>query len=406
MAFSEQETPKQTSLTFRQKIAIAVVGLSACLCMVLFLRSFGAKQPMPTAKPPISVVTAIAATRSVPVFLNALGSVTPTETVTVRTQINGQLQKVFFLEGQSVKKGELLALIDERPYQAQLTQFVGQLARDQALLSNAKIDLERYQKLFQEDSIAKQVLDTQQSLVNQYEGAVISDQGQIQSAKVNLIYCKLTSPINGRVGLRLVDPGNYVQTSDTNGLFVINTIHPITVIFSLPEDNVPQLLKQMKNIKKLHVDAFDRTGKVQLAKGTLLTLDNQIDPTTGTIKLKATFENKDDALFPNQFVNIRLQIDELKNALVIPTAAVQLGVKGSFVYLLNDDQTVSVQPITTGVTYLDETVVLKGLSVNQQVVVEGTDKLTEGSQVAVNTKATTTAPLKKKPIRTPLREKS
>ncbi len=405
MALSDQETPKQTSFTFRQKIAIAV-GLSACLLVLLFLRSFGAKQHTITAKPPISVVTAHTYTRSVPVFLNALGSVTPTETVTVRTQINGQLQKVFFLEGQSVKKGELLALIDERPYQAQLTQFEGQLVRDQALLSNARIDLERYQKLFQEDSIAKQVLDTQQSLVNQYEGAVISDQGQIQSAKVNLIYCKLTSPINGRIGLRLVDPGNYVQTSDTNGLFVINTIHPITVIFSLPEDNVQQLLKQMRSSKKLRVDAFDRTGKLLLAKGTLLTLDNQIDPTTGTFKLKATFENKDDALFPNQFVNIRLQIDELNNALVIPTAAVQLGVKGSFVYLLNENQTVSVQPITTGVTYLDETVVLKGLTVNQQVVVEGTDKLTEGSQVAVNTKATPPVPLKKKSTLTSLREKS
>lgn len=371
------------SHSFRQKLIMLAAMIAGAVIFVFWYSHHHKQQKQPT-KAPISVVSAAVHNRDVPVFLDALGSVTPTETVTVRTQINGQLQQVLFREGQSVKKNELLAVIDERPYQAQLTQFEGQLARDMALLENAKIDLARYQKLYREDSIAKQVLDTQQSLVNQYEGAVISDRGQVESAKVNLIYCRLSSPINGRVGLRLVDPGNYVQTSDTNGLFVINTIHPITVVFSLPEDNIQKLLQKMKGAKPLPVTAFDRTGKTALAQGTLLTLDNQIDPTTGTVKLKANFANKDDALFPNQFVNIRLQIDELKNALVIPTAAVQLGVKGSFVYLLNEDQTVKLQPITTGVTYLDETVVLAGLTLDQQVIVQGTDKLTENSRVQVS----------------------
>lgn len=363
---------------------VMLTGIIASLLIVFFWYSHNHKQRKQPTKNPISVVSAAVHHRDVPVFFDALGSVTPTATVTVRTQINGQLQQVLFREGQMVKKNELLALIDERPYQAQLVQFEGQLARDIALLANAKIDLARYQKLYNEDSIAKQVLDTQLSLVNQYEGAVISDQGQVQSAKVNLIYCRLISPINGRIGLRLVDPGNYVQTSDTNGLFIINTIHPITVVFSLPEDNIQKLLQKMKGSKPLPVTAFDRTGKTALAQGSLLTLDNQIDPTTGTVKLKANFTNKDDALFPNQFVNIRLQIDELKNALVIPTAGVQLGVKGPFVYLLTNEQTVTLQPITTGVTYLDETVVLSGLTLDQQIIVQGTDKLTENSRVQVS----------------------
>jgi multidrug efflux system membrane fusion protein len=391
------------SLSFAQKLAIGTV-LVASILFAWYWNIHSNNKNKQTTKPPISVVTASVHTRDVPVYLSALGSVTPTETVTVRTQINGQLLKVLFKEGQTVKQGEVLALIDERPYLAQLTQFEGQLARDKALLANAKMDLTRYQKLLTEDSIAKQVVDTQQSLVNQYEGALLSDEGQVQSARVNLIYTKLISPINGRVGLRLVDPGNYVQTSDANGLFVINTIHPITVIFSLPEDNVPQVLKKVKTLKALPVDAFDRTGKIKLAMGKLLTLDNQIDPTTGTVKLKATFDNKDDALFPNQFVNIRLQIDELKNALLIPTAAIQLGVKGSFVYRLNEDQTASIVPITTSVNYMDETVVQSGLSLNDKVIVEGTDKLTEGTKVQVS-KPTITVPVKS-PNKIPLSEKS
>ncbi|MCS5709865.1 MdtA/MuxA family multidrug efflux RND transporter periplasmic adaptor subunit [Candidatus Berkiella aquae] len=380
---AEIAQPRAFSLRHKMIFLISLVVL-----IVIFISWYGyhnKKHKQPT-KPPISVVSTKVQYKNVPVYLTALGSVIPTDTVTVRTQINGQLQKVLFREGQMVKQGEILALIDERPYQAQLTQFEGQLMRDKALLANAKIDLVRYQTLFQEDSVAKQVLDTQQSLVNQYEGAVISDEGQVQNARVNLIYCKLISPINGRVGLRLVDPGNYVQTSDTNGLFVINTVHPITVVFSLPEDNLPQIVPKLKDLKQFKVDAFDRTGKTLLATGTLLSLDNQIDPTTGTVKLKATFANKDDKLFPNQFVNIRLQVDDLQNAMVIPTAAVQLGSKGTFVYLVSHDETVSIQPVTTGVTYLDDTVILSGLDKQAEVITAGTDKLTHGSRVIVQNK--------------------
>jgi len=396
------QTPhERTGMSIGQKLAIGTVLLICLLSYVWY--QYNDKKNHQPPKPEISVVSTPVRSRDVPVYLNALGSVTPTETVLVRTQINGTLQKVLFKEGQSVKKGEVLALIDDRPYIAQLTQATGQLVRDKALLANAKSDLLRYQKLFAEDSIAKQVLDTQASLVKQYEGSVISDEGLVQSARVDLAYTKLISPIDGRVGLRLVDQGNYVQTSDTNGLFVINTIHPITVVFSLPEDNVPQVLQKIKLIKSLPVEAFDRQGKTLLSTGKLLTLDNQIDPTTGTVKLKATFDNTDDSLFPNQFVNIRLQIDELKEALVIPTSAVQLGVKGSFVYRLNSDQTVSILPITIGVTHLDDTVVLSGLAQDDIVIVEGTDKLTEGMKVKLNKPASKTPVT---PTTIPLREKS
>jgi multidrug efflux system membrane fusion protein len=332
---------------------------------------------------PIPIVAAAASVRNVPVYISALGTVTPTYSVTVRTQINGQLLRVLFREGQMVKTGELLAEIDPRPYLAQQTEFEGQLARDQALLANAKIDLKRYKKLYPLGSVSQQTYDTQIALVKQLEGTVKLDEGQLQAVKVNLIYCRITSPINGRVGLRLVDPGNFVQTTDTNGLIVINTINPITVIFPIPEDNVPEVIESMNKGKPLLTQAYNRTQNKLLAVGTLLTIDNQIDTTTGTVKLRAQFQNDKYMLFPDQFVNIQLLVNTLPHATIIPAAAVQHGAQGTFVYMLNQNHTVSVKPVKVSVVSGDYITVVKGVLPGQFVVVEGAEKLTEGARVNV-----------------------
>jgi multidrug efflux system membrane fusion protein len=331
----------------------------------------------------VLVVLATAVKSDVPMNIPALGSVIPTYSVTVRTQINGILMQVFYREGQLVKAGDLLAQIDERPYLAQLSQYEGALARDQAFLANARIDLKRYQKLYPTGAISQQIYETQQSLVKQYEGIVKFDLGQIETVKVNLIYTKIISPIDGQVGLRLVDPGNFVQTTNTNGLAVINTISPITVIFSIPEDNVPAVLKQINSGKTLSVSAYDRSQNNLIETGTLLTMDNQIDPTTGTVKLRAQFKNDPYVLFPNQFVNIELLVDTLHNAIVVPTAAVQHSAKGTFVYLVNANHTVSVKPVVVGITNNDKTVITQGVAENDLVVEEGADKLTDGATITV-----------------------
>lgn len=333
------------------------------------------KKPLPR------VLLAQAHTAAVPVYLSALGAVTAARNVTVRTQINGHLLHVFFQEGQILKAGDPLAEIDSQAYQAQLMQFQGQLARDQALLANARNDLTRYKTLYPQGGASKQTYDTQISLVKQLEGTVKADEGQVASAQVNIDYCHIQSPIDGRVGLRLVDPGNFVQTSDPNGLAVINTIQPITVLFSLPEDNVPQLISSTTTGKMPTVIAFDRTQNKQLATGQLLSMDNQIDPMTGTIKLKAQFENKDNHLFPNQFVNIKLLVHTLPQATLIPTAAIFHGTKSPFVYVLRPDKTVHVQAVTLGTTSGNDTVILSGIAPNQSVVTEGGDKLNEGMRV-------------------------
>jgi multidrug efflux system membrane fusion protein len=340
--------------------------------------------------PTIPVVVSSVKSADVPVFLSELGAVIPTYTITVRTQINGQLLRVLYKEGQIVKKGDLLAEIDPRPYQAQLTQFEGQLLRDQALLANAKLDLKRYQTLWRQDSVAKQTLDTQVSLVNQYMGAVKFDEGQIQAVKVNLIYCQIRSPVDGRVGLRLVDAGNYVQTTDTTGLAVIATLQPITVIFSIPEDNVPEVLEQINTGNVLTVKAYDRQLNKLLAVGTLLTIDNQIDPTTGMVKLRAEFKNENNVLFPNQFVNVLLLVKTLQGAIVVPTAAIQHGAQYNFVYRLNKNNTVNIKPVTTGVVYGQDTVIKSGVAVGEQVVIEGADKLTDGALVTISNSLTPT----------------
>lgn len=372
---SNQELkPPHSSTNFWLIASLIVMVLS----IAWFFYATGKNRSIPPK--PIPIVSAPAVNRNVPIYLSALGNVIPTYNVIVRAQVAGILQKVFFKEGQSVKEGELLAQIDCRPYEALLQQYEGNLKRDTALLANARIDLKRYQKLWSQDSISQQTLATQQSLVEQYEGVVKSDEGLIESTKININYCRITSPIEGRIGLRLVDAGNFIQLADTTGLAVINTINPITVIFSLPEDYVPELIGPVYANKSLKVYAYDRQQNQLLSTGHLLTLDNQIDPTTGTVKLKAQFENKESTLFPNQFVNIKILVETLNNAVLIPTAAVQHTLTNDFVYAL-EEQKVVIKKIIVGPTIGNETVISNGLVAGQLVVIEGADKLVNGAHV-------------------------
>jgi multidrug efflux system membrane fusion protein len=336
------------------------------------------------AVPPQSVGAATIGTGNLDVVLTGLGSVTPLATVTVVSQINGQLQTVAFQEGQIVHKGDFLAQIDPRPYQAALEQAQGTLAHDQGLLEQAKADNVRYQTLNKQDSIAKQTAQDQLYIIKQYEGTVIADQGTVDTDKLNLIYCHITSPIDGRVGIRLVDPGNYVQTSQTSGLFVLTQEQPMSVIFTLPEDDVAQIRTQMK-AGTLAVDAYDRTNTTKIASGTLATIDNEIDSTTGTIKLRAMFDNKDEALFPQSFVNARLVVQTLKDVVVAPQAAVQNGAPGEFVYLVKPDGTVAVQPVKVGVVEGTQVQITDGLKAGDKVVTDGLDRLKDGAKINIVT---------------------
>jgi membrane fusion protein, multidrug efflux system len=326
---------------------------------------------------PVGVATV--ANGDINIVLSAIGTVTPLRNVTVSAQIAGNLLDVNYREGQLVKQGDLLADIDPRPYQAQLSQFEGALARDEALLANARIDLERYTTLFSQDSIAKQQLDSQKSLVHQNEGTVKADQGQIDNAKVNLGYTKITAPFSGRVGLRQVDPGNNVQNG--GAIVVITQLKPIDVLFSIPEDSLPPVLKKMHASEKMQVDAYDRGGQTKLASGSLASLDNQVDTTTGTVKAKAEFVNDDESLFPNQFVNVRLLLDVMRNAIVIPTSALERGSGGLFVYVVQPDKTAQVRNIKTGPTEGEKVAVTDGLKVGEVVVTSGADRLRDGSKV-------------------------
>ena len=340
------------------------------------------------AAPAIPVVAAAARQGDLPVYLTGLGAVTPVYTVTVHTRVDGQLMKVLYREGQIVREGDPLAEIDVRPFQAALVQAQGQLARDQALLQEARIDLERFKVLWSQDSIAKQVFDQQVSLVKQLEGTVKLDQGQLDAAAVNVAYCHITAPISGRVGLRLVDPGNIVHAADTNGLLVITQLQPITVIFTIAEDHLPPVYQRLNAGEQLVVDAYDRAVQKKLATGSLLTIDNQIDPTTGTVKLKAIFPNADNGLFPNQFVNARLQVEMKREVTLVPDAAIQRTSQNTFVYVVKPDQTVTVRQVTVGTTEGNEASIDTGLAPGDIVVVNGVDKLQEGSKVNVQMSGT------------------
>jgi multidrug efflux system membrane fusion protein len=330
-----------------------------------------------------AVGAATIGTGNIRIVLNALGTVTPVATVTVTTQINGQLTEVGFKEGQHVKKGDFLAQIDPRPYQAAEEQAEGQLRHDQGLLDQAQMDNTRYQNLAKTQAIPRQQSEDQVFIVKQYEGTVKSDQAQVDTQKLNLVYCRIVSPIDGRVGLRLVDPGNYVQTTNTTGIAVITQMQPMTIIFPVPEDDLPQITEQMRAGKTLEVAAYDRANVTKIATGKVAALDSQIDPTTGTVKLRAEFENTDEKLFPNQFVNARLLVTELRDVVTVPVAAVQRGAPGTYVYLINADDTVSVRPIKLGPTDGEMTQVVSGLSAGDRVVVDGTDRLRDGAKVVI-----------------------
>src|SRR3984957_5217722 len=381
---SEPDVKTQWRSKFR--IGAALIALLLAFLIYQTVRWVSAVPPAAGRFPQGGSQTVGAATTvlgNIRVIVNALGTVTPLATVTVQTQINGQLTAVAFTEGQLVKKGDFLAQIDQRPYEILKAQYQGQLAHDEGLLGQAQMDLKRYQTLAQQNSIAHQQADDQVFIVQQYQGTVKQDQALIDSEDLNIAYCRIVSPITGRVGLRLVDPGNYVQTASSTGIAVITELQPITVIFTLPEDDLPEIMRQLNTGATLEVTAYDRANLRQLATGSVFAVDNEIDTTTGTVKVRAQFENTDNALFPNQFVNARLLVKTLENAVTVPTSAVQRGSPGAYVYVINADKTVSVRQISTGAIDGNVTAVNSGLTAGEHVVVDGTDRLRDGLQVIV-----------------------
>lgn len=378
-----EQPPKKSHVGIWVAVILLLVGAAIIYQVVMRART-SAKQKNQNQDQPISVGISPVIKTNVPYFLTGLGTVTAYNTVTVHTRVDGQIMQVHFREGQFVHAGDLLAEIDSRPYQVALQQAQGQLAKDQASQRDAEVDLRRYQTLWQEGIGTKQQYDSQSATVGQYEGAIQSDEAQIASAKLNLTYCRITSPIDGRVGLRLVDPGNIVHATDATGMLVITQMQPIAVDFTLPEDELQQVMQEMRG-RQLTVEAYGRDNNVLLGTGKLLTIDNQIDPTTGTIKLKSEFSNPKLALWPNQFVNMRLMLSERKGVLVVPTAAVQKGSQGTFVYLIGPDHKADVRTVQVDFTQGNNTVLREGVSPGENVVVDGGDKLQPGSQVVTHT---------------------
>lgn len=355
------------------------LGLIMALSMLLWSCNAN-RQDKNKQKPPVPVVVTSIKKEDVPLYLDTIGTVTPIDSIVIKTQINGRITEVRFKEGQLVQKGDLLVQIDPQPYEASLEQAEGQLVKDEAFLKNARLDLKRYKQLFKEDSISQQTLDTQASLVKQYEGIVQSDQGAVDNAKVNLKYCQIISDITGVVGLRQINPGNFVQTTDATPITTVNTISPISVVFPIPEDD---LVRVQNNFRKmvLVTEAYDRKQENLLATGELIAIDSQIDNTTGTIKLRAQFKNEQYTLYPNQFVNVRLKVETLRDSLVVPTAALQMGRQGAFIYLIDENKTVSAKQVTVQTTVGENSAITGDIKEGQIVVIQGQDKLAEGTIV-------------------------
>jgi membrane fusion protein, multidrug efflux system len=374
----------RSSMRFR--IGLGVIAVLIALGVFQIARwvkssaSSGGRFPQGAAQ---SVGAATVGQGDVRVIVNALGTVTPIATVTVQSQISGYLTEVPFKEGQMVQKGEFLAQIDQRPYEVLKAQYEGQLAHDQGLLAQAQLDLKRYETLAQQNSIARQQAEDQFFIVKQYEGSVKQDQGLVDAQALNITYCHIISPVTGRVGLRLVDPGNYVQTTAATGIAVITQMQPITVIFPIPEDDLPLIMPQFYAGTPLAVTAYDRANVRELATGQVYAVDSQIDTTTGTVKIRAQFDNTDNALFPNQFVNARLLMKTLRNAVTVPTSAIQRGAPGAYVYVINSDNTVSVRQISVGPIDGSTAAVNSGLSAGERVVIDGTDRLRDGLRVSI-----------------------
>ncbi|WP_333871787.1 MdtA/MuxA family multidrug efflux RND transporter periplasmic adaptor subunit [Kosakonia cowanii] len=394
-------------VTFRRTVVAALVIALAGAAWYYFAHSAstttasgqqapsgGGRHGMRGALPPVQAATATS--ESVPRYLSGLGTITAANTVTVRSRVSGQLKAIHFQEGQQVNAGDLLAEIDPSEFNVALAQAQGQLAKDKATLANARRDLARYQQLAKTSLVSRQDLDAQQALVSESEGTVKADEASVASAQLQLEWSRITAPVSGRVGLKQVDVGNQISSSDTTGIVVLTQTHPIDLIFTLPESDIATVVQAQKSAQKLVVEAWDRTNKQKLSSGTLLSLDNQIDATTGTIKLKARFDNQDDALFPNQFVNARMLVATQQDAVVIPAAALQMGNEGNFVWVLNDKNKVSKHTVTPGIQDSQKVVISAGLSAGDRVVTDGIDRLTEGAQVeVVDASNTETLPAKR-----------